>query len=705
MRRLFFGLGLLFAASTAAANDTPNTAFSYSDAAVNSFAFSSSRIYVGGLFNQFTTVGSAVPDIRHRLAGLDSVSGGILPNWRPTQVADAIVSINALVLSKDSRTLFVGGDFSRFVGAARSNVAAVDAANGALTSWAPVVDGVVRTMALSPDGTTLYIGGDFLNAGGGGRAHLAALTTSLGQLMPWSADTDAPVRTMAVTSDGGTLFVGGDFTRVAGRSRARLAAINLSNGLATPWQADADATVRQLRISPDGADLYVGGDFTTIAADTGAQTRSRLARVSTVSPAILSSWAPATDAPVDTLAVSRDGEVVFIGGTFSSVNATARSQIAVVDAAAGAVMPWNPGGSSTITQIGALEVSSNDASLFVGGDFSMIGGDVRSGMAVFDVAPPVTTLSPVAGGYPTARDLTMSCADNAGNPCASIRYTTDGSDPRTSATAIVYSASIHIAAASTTIRYSGVDAYGREEAATTAHFYIDGKAPVTTVSLPADTYGRATITAVTLTCKDELDGSGCAAIYFSGDGSEPVADLAHQYLKAIDLTGYLSDSAADGTVTLKYFSVDNTGNQEATHTDVYTLDQNPPVVTADPLGATYSGPIDVTLTCDDQGGSGCKAMYYTLDGTKPSDGTVPASDGVSLVPATTEYTGPIHLASGAPVSVYVIDNAGNSASALIAIYSFNANRTDTRHGLAALDYPVLLILAVLFAVRRCCRLG
>ena len=93
-------------------------------------------------------------------------------------------------------------------------------------------------------------------------------------------------------------------------------------------------------------------------------------------------------------------------------------------------------------------------------------------------------------------------------------------------------------------------------------------------------------------------------------------------------------------------------------------------------------------------------MYYTLDGTKPSDGTVPASDGVTLVPATTLYTGPIHLSAGAPLSVYAIDNAGNSTSNLIAIYSFNANRDDSRHGLAALDYPMLAALLGLAAVRR-----
>lgn len=701
-RRWLLGVGWLLAMSSAVADDTPKAAFAYSDAAVNSFAFSVSRIYAGGLFDQFTT-GTAI-DLRHRLAGLDPSSGGVLPTWNQTQVADAIVSINSLVLSKDGRTLFVGGEFSRFGGVVRSNIAAVDAASGALLAWTPTVDGAVRTMALSSDGTTLYIGGDFLNVGGQARAHLAALTTALGQLTPLTVDTDATVRSVAVTSDGGTLFVAGDFTRVAGQSRGRLAAINISNGQATSWRADADAGVHRIAMSPDGADLYVGGDFTTITADAGIQTRSHLARLSTASPAILSSWAPTIDAAVNTLAVSRDGEVVFIGGAFSNVDTTARARIAVIDTAAGAVLAWNPGGTSAITQIGALEVSSDDASLFVGGDFSMIGGSTRSGMAVFAVAPPVTTLSPAAGGYASARDLTMSCVDNKGLACTSIRYTLDGSDPRTSATAVNYSGVIPITAASTTIRYSGIDGDGREEVSATAHFYVDGQAPTTTTSLNPGPYGKAEITALTLTCQDALDGSGCATTYFSGDGSEPVADLAHRYFKAIDLTGYLSDSAGDGAVTLKYFSVDNAGNQETTHTDVYTLDQNPPIVIADPLGATYSGPIDVTLTCDDQGGSGCYKMFYTLDGTKPSDGTVPASDGVSLVPATTEYTGPIHLSSGAPVSVYVIDNAGNSTSALIAIYSFNANRDDSRHGLAALDYPVLMILAVLFAVRRCCRL-
>jgi len=694
MRRTLCGLILLLAAWMASANDTPNTAFSYSDAAVNAFTFDNVRGYLGGVFSQFTT--GSVVDFRHRLAALEPVSGGILPNWHQTQVADAIVEINALVVSKDGRTLFVGGDFSQFSGLASTNIAAVDAPSGAVLPWAPAVDGVVRTMALAPDGTTLYIGGDFLNVAGASRAHLAALTTSQGSLTPWSADTDLTVRTMAVTSDGGAMFIGGDFTRVSGLGRAHLARVNVSNGQADSWQADTDSVVRQLRISPDGADLYVAGDFTLVQS----QAKAHLAKVSTSSPATLAAWGPGTDAPVETLALSRDDQMVFIGGTFTSVGTSPRARLAAVDTTNGAVALWNPGSGSAITRIGALEVTSDDALLFVGGDFSQIGGNVLSGMAVFEMGPPVTTLSPPAGGYSLAQDVSMSCLDNSGNPCVSIRYTDDGSDPRVSATALTYAAPIHISGPTKTVRYAGLDADGRQEAATTARFYIDGTAPNTTPSLNGGSYGKSAITAVTLTCQDELDGSGCDEIYFSGDGSEPTIDLAHQYLKAIDLTAFLTDSTGDGTVTLKYFSVDKTGNQEGTNTAVYTLDQNAPVVTADPLGATYSGPVDVTLTCDDQGGSGCKDIYYTLDGSKPSDGTVPASDGVSLVPPTTRYTGPIHLTGGAPVSVFVIDNAGNSATSLLAIYSFNANRADSRHGLAALDYPILLMLAGLVVVRR-----
>ena len=695
MRRLAC-MALLMFAGAVSANNSPNAGFAYSDTAVNSFAFDSTRVFVGGRFGLFSTGES-----RHRLAALDSTSGTVLPTWHQTQAADAIVSINALVVSKDKRTVFVGGDFSQFGGVARTNIAAVDAVTGAVSPWNPSVDGVVRAMALSPDGTTLYIGGDFINVDSLARAHLAALSTSLSQTMPWSADTDLTVRTMAVTEDGGALFIGGDFTNVAGLARSHLARIDISSAHADTWQADTDASVRQLRISPDGVDLYVAGDFTTVQS----QARAHLARVSTAGAATLATWAPSPDATVETLALSRDGKVAFIGGTFANIGgATARAQLAAIDTASGAPVAWDPGqAGSTITRIGAIEVTSDDASLFVGGDFSMIGGSARTGMAVFDIASPVTTLSPPAGGYDSAlklQNLVMTCQDNKAGPCDSIRYTVDGSDPQVSATATLYTVPISLSGDVTTIRYSGLDAEGRQEATTTAKFYIDMTAPNTGTSLAAGQYGKSAITAVTLTCTDELNGSGCDGVYFSSDGSEPVVDLAHRYLRPIDLTKFLTDSTADGAVTLKYFSVDKTGNQEGTHTAAYTLDQNAPVVTADPLGATYTGQIDVTLTCDDQEGSGCTAMYYTLDGTRPSDGTVPASDGVSLVPETTLYTGPIHLTGGAPLSVFAIDDAGNSTSNLVAIYSFNANRNDSRHGLAAFGYPVLIMLAGLVAARR-----
>jgi len=467
-------MGLLMFVGMTQASNVPNAAFAYSDTAVNNFAFDSTRIYVGGLFSQFVT--GSVIDPRHRLAALNSATGAVLSTWVPTLLPDAIVSINTLVMSNNERTLFVGGDFSQFAGKARANIAAVDVQSGTVTLWNPDVDGIVRTMALSPDGTTVYIGGDFLNVGGQARKHLAALSTTVSQVTPWSVDSDLPVRTLAVAADGGALFVGGDFSNIAGQVRRHLARIDISSAQADAWQADTDASVRQLRISPDGADLYVAGDFTTVQS----QARARLARMSTASPATLATWAPMTDAAVETLALSRDGEVAFVGGTFTSVDSIARSQLAAIDTATGAVEPWDPGqgGGNTITQVGALEISSDDATLFVGGDFNMIGGSVRSGMAVFNVAPPVTTLSPAAGGYGLAQSLTMSCVDNKGDPCSSIRYTTDGSDPRTSATAITYASTpINISAKSTTIRYSGTDIYGRDEAATTAKFYIDSRKP------------------------------------------------------------------------------------------------------------------------------------------------------------------------------------------------------------------------------------
>jgi hypothetical protein len=62
-------------------------------------------------------------------------------------------------------------------GQLRTHIAALNAATGAVTSWNPNANDVVRALAVS--GSTIYAGGGFARIGGGYQPYVAALATGL----------------------------------------------------------------------------------------------------------------------------------------------------------------------------------------------------------------------------------------------------------------------------------------------------------------------------------------------------------------------------------------------------------------------------------------------------------------------------------------------------------------------------------------------
>jgi hypothetical protein len=158
-----------------------------------------------------------------------------------------------------------GGTFSR------SNLVAFNATTGAITSFAPAVNGVV--WALATDGTSLYVGGTFSAVNGIARRGLAKLNPATGAVdTAFNANLNGNAMDAAVV--GGRLIVGGTF---AGRLRA----VNLATGANTGYVnlgisgsvADnaGPTEVYRFAVDPAGTRLVAVGNFTTV----GGQTRWR----------------------------------------------------------------------------------------------------------------------------------------------------------------------------------------------------------------------------------------------------------------------------------------------------------------------------------------------------------------------------------------------------------------------------------------------
>jgi hypothetical protein len=150
-------------------------------------------------------------------------------------------------------------------GSPRGNIVAYTASTGVLTSFAPKINGEVKSVVASPDGKTLYVGGSFTAVDGLNRYRLAAFSTATGALLSTFAPTlDATVDSISVSADSRTVYVSGVFGTVQGVTRTRLAAFNAADGSLTGWAPSADAEVQAILVSPTGGRVIVGGMFTSI---------------------------------------------------------------------------------------------------------------------------------------------------------------------------------------------------------------------------------------------------------------------------------------------------------------------------------------------------------------------------------------------------------------------------------------------------------
>ncbi|MFE8602457.1 chitobiase/beta-hexosaminidase C-terminal domain-containing protein [Archangium violaceum] len=149
---------------------------------------------------------------------------------------------------------------------------------------------------------------------------------------------------------------------------------------------------------------------------------------------------------------------------------------------------------------------------------------------------------------------------------------------------------------------------------------------------------------VTLLCEDGT-GSGCDATYYTTDGSTPSASS----------TRYSAPVALSQNSTLKFFSVDKSGNAETVQTQSFVVDTAAPTTTATPPGSTYNAAQSVTLACDDGTGTGCAATYFTTDGSEPTT-------------SSPKYTAAISIAANTTLKFFSVDTVGHAETVNTATY-------------------------------------
>lgn len=226
------------------------------------------------------------------------------PTW---EAAGGVYSI-----ARGPNAVYLGGTFTQVKppsggsSVVRTRLAALDATTGVVVpGWAPSANDIVHALAVSPDGSRVYAGGDFSSVSGKSRGKLAAIDAATGEVLDaWRPTTNGRVN--AIAAIGNTVYVGGSFSSVSGQTRQRVAAIDAGTGqVINGWNPGADGTVRSLAVSPDGQRLYLGGKFTTV----GGSSRSSLAAVDPASGSVLA-WKPSASYTVMSVAANQARVVV-----------------------------------------------------------------------------------------------------------------------------------------------------------------------------------------------------------------------------------------------------------------------------------------------------------------------------------------------------------------------------------------------------------
>lgn len=216
-----------------------------------------------------------------------------------------------------------------------------------------VVDGVAylagRFSHVRPPGSE--IGGP----GEVARNWFAACDAETGAILAWDPQATCEVgpfptcnnnprgQTLALSSDGLSIYLGGKFRSVQGVLRRHAAKVARSNAVVNAaWLPEPNDRVQRIVLSPDGTRVYIAGNFNQVGCPS-SPCHAYVAAVDPTSGVAIAGFDPlvasdaAAFASVYSLAFSPDGQTLFLGGQFDSVNAARRSSAAAVDSATGLV--------------------------------------------------------------------------------------------------------------------------------------------------------------------------------------------------------------------------------------------------------------------------------------------------------------------------------------------------------------------------------
>jgi hypothetical protein len=167
-----------------------------------------------------------------------------------------------------------------------------------------------------------------------------------------------------------------------------------------------------------GNTIYLGGTFSSVTSygSTTAVTRNDILAFDATTGVISSTFLPALNGPVDALVAAPDGQSIYVGGEFSSVNGVATKSLTRLNVANGGVTA----GFKTVAINGnVLDLRLSGGRLFIGGNFTKVATHTQSVLA---------TLNAATGAYDPFQSLAFAGTHHGGSTSLQkMDITPDGS--------------------------------------------------------------------------------------------------------------------------------------------------------------------------------------------------------------------------------------------------------------------------------------
>jgi uncharacterized delta-60 repeat protein len=209
---------------------------------------------------------------------------------------------------------------------------------------------------------------------------LASLTAVTGQQparVAFCSGANGEVFVIVLQKDG-KILLGGRFTNLGGQPRARIGRLNADGSVDATFNPGANNLVDAIAVQPDGK-VLVGGDFDQL----DGQPRAHIGRLN-ADGSLDASFNPGATAPnnvlpvVITMTLQSDGKIL-VGGGFSKLAGQPRSGMGRLNADGSLDASFNLGVGGTNAGVVAMVVQPDDK-IVVGGSFTTFGGRSRTNL-------------------------------------------------------------------------------------------------------------------------------------------------------------------------------------------------------------------------------------------------------------------------------------------------------------------------------------